>query len=107
MPATAWAGLSAGDGTKGPRLYDWAYLELADLDAEEVGCPVLGTWTRGLLIRRSLNPPGQAERAPTRLRSDVVEGLRYVWGHPVLRAISIMMALINFVGATISSRSVA
>jgi MFS family permease len=59
-----------------------------------------------LLIRRSLNPPGQAERAPTRLRSDVVEGLRYVWGHPVLRAISIMMALINFVGATTAAQIV-
>ena len=28
------------------------------------------------------------------------EGLRYVIGHPVLRNISLMMALINFVGAT-------
>ena len=40
LPASAWVRLSAGDGTKGPRLYDWAYLELADLEAaEEVGCP--------------------------------------------------------------------
>jgi SRSO17 transposase len=54
LPASAWARLSAGDGTKGPRLYDWAYLELADLDAEEVGCPTPATWTRGLLVRRSL-----------------------------------------------------
>src|SRR5450756_1593923 len=28
-----WKRLSAGDGTKGPRLHDWCYLELADLDA--------------------------------------------------------------------------
>jgi SRSO17 transposase len=55
LPASAWIRLSAGDGTKGPRRYDWAYLELADLDAEEVGCPEPGTWTRGLLIRRSLS----------------------------------------------------
>jgi SRSO17 transposase len=55
LPATAWSRLSAGDGTKGPRLYDWAYLALADLDAEEVGCPEPGTWTRGLLVRRSLS----------------------------------------------------
>jgi SRSO17 transposase len=54
LPLSAYVRLSAGDGTKGPRLYDWAYLELADLDAEEVGCPEPGTWTRGLLIRRSL-----------------------------------------------------
>lgn len=31
---------------------------------------------------------------------DVSEGLRYVWRHPVLRNISIMMALVNFVMAT-------
>ena len=55
LPASAWVRLSAGDGTKGPRRYDWAYLELADLDAEEVGCPEPGTWTRGLLVRRSLS----------------------------------------------------
>ena len=33
----AWQRLSAGDGTKGERLYDWAYCELADLDAAEYG----------------------------------------------------------------------
>ncbi len=33
---TAWQRLSAGEGTKGPRLHDWAYLELADLDARRV-----------------------------------------------------------------------
>jgi SRSO17 transposase len=27
----------------------------SDLDAEEVGCPEPGTWTRGLLVRRSLS----------------------------------------------------
>ena len=60
LPASAWVRLSAGDGTKGPRQYDWAYLELADLEAEEVGCPEPGTWTRGLLIRRSLADPSLA-----------------------------------------------
>src|SRR6476619_993339 len=35
LPASAWARLSAGEGTKGPRLHDWAYLELADLEAAE------------------------------------------------------------------------
>jgi SRSO17 transposase len=56
LPLSAYVRLSAGEGTKGLRLYDWAYLELADLDAEEVGCPEPGTWTRGLLIRRCLIP---------------------------------------------------
>jgi SRSO17 transposase len=55
LPSSAYRRLSAGDGTKVPRLYDWAYLELADLEAEDVGyvgSPLV--WTRGLLIRRSL-----------------------------------------------------
>lgn len=49
-----WRRLSAGHGTKGERLYDWAYLPLADLDAEEFDCPIAGPWTRGLLIRRNI-----------------------------------------------------
>ena len=59
-----------------------------------------------LVIRRSLNPAGREQQTPKNLRSDVLEGLRYVWGHPVLRAISIMMALINFVGATTGAQLV-
>ena len=35
LEVAAWRRLSAGAGTKGERLYDWAYLELADLDADE------------------------------------------------------------------------
>jgi SRSO17 transposase len=54
LPQSAWRRLSAGDGTKGARLYDWAYLELADLDADEDNSTIGGTWTRGLLIRRNI-----------------------------------------------------
>ncbi|WP_434604286.1 IS701-like element IS1452 family transposase [Acetobacter oryzoeni] len=54
LPDQAWRRLSAGHGTKGERLYDWAYLPLADLDAEEFDCPIAGPWTRGLLIRRNI-----------------------------------------------------
>ena len=50
----AWQRLSAGEGSKGERLYDWAYCELADLDAGEYDDAHTGLWTRGLLIRRSL-----------------------------------------------------
>jgi SRSO17 transposase len=53
LPASAWARLSAGEGTKGPRLHDWACLELANLEAAEYGDGLPGPWTRGLLIRRS------------------------------------------------------
>jgi SRSO17 transposase len=54
LPASAWARLSAGDGTKGARLYDWAYLELADLEAADYDDNLPGLWTRGLLVRRSI-----------------------------------------------------
>jgi SRSO17 transposase len=55
LSPSQWQRLSAGDGTKGPRLYDWAYCELADLDAQaDYGCATPGWWTRGLLIRRNI-----------------------------------------------------
>jgi len=54
LPKSAWRRLSSGEGTKGPRLHDWAYLELADLDAGEYDSTLAGKWTRGLLIRRSI-----------------------------------------------------
>jgi SRSO17 transposase len=52
--ASDWERLSAGAGTKGPRLHDWCYLELADLDAEEFNGAIQGLWTRSLLIRRRI-----------------------------------------------------
>jgi FOG: Transposase len=54
LPKGAWRRLSAGEGTKGPRLHDWAYCELADLDAAEYDEERSGLWTRGLLIRRNI-----------------------------------------------------
>lgn len=35
------------------------------------------------------------------IRADIAEGLAYVWRHPVLRNISLMMALVNFVATTV------
>jgi MFS family permease/branched-subunit amino acid transport protein len=49
-------------------------------------CTLLG-------IRRSFNAP--EPREPTSLRQDMIEGVRYVFGHPVLRAISLMAPLCN------------
>lgn len=55
LPTAAWRRLSAGAGTKGERLHDWAYLELADLDAGDYSAALDGDiWTRGLLIRRKI-----------------------------------------------------
>ena len=55
LPPEAWQRLSAGSGTKGERLHDWAYLDLADLDAGDFNADFRGVWTRGLLIRRNIS----------------------------------------------------
>jgi SRSO17 transposase len=54
LPKSAWRRLSSGEGTKGPRLHEWAYFELADLDAADYNSALTGEWTRGLLIRRNI-----------------------------------------------------
>lgn len=41
-----WQRLSAGDGSKGPRLFDWAEMEIAATEKEG--------WKRRLVVRRSL-----------------------------------------------------
>jgi SRSO17 transposase len=46
VPSNAWQRLSAGEGAKGPRLCDWAWLPYWS-DAES-------GWQKGLLIRRKL-----------------------------------------------------
>src|SRR3954453_21573683 len=51
---SAWRRLSAGAGAKGERLFDWAYLELADLEAAEYSQTLAGLWPRGLLTRRHI-----------------------------------------------------
>ncbi len=54
LRSSDWKRLSAGAGTKGPRLHEWCYLELADLNAGEFDSAIDGLWTRGLLIRRHI-----------------------------------------------------
>jgi SRSO17 transposase len=51
VPAEGWHRLSAGDGAKGPRLYDWAY-------ATDPSDAVPG-WEKGLLIRRPIAAPDE------------------------------------------------
>jgi SRSO17 transposase len=79
-----WKRLSAGAGTKGPRLHDWCYLELADLEAEQFNSANDGLWTRGLLIRRRIadddlapsSPPGAQREQPLKRwsRSKAIDG---------------------------------
>ena len=52
IPDQDWLRLSAGAGSKGARLFDWAYLPLATLRADALDQSL---WTRGLLVRRSLS----------------------------------------------------
>jgi SRSO17 transposase len=54
LPQHLWRRLSSGAGAKGPRLHDWAYLELAELDVGQYHSALSGKWTRGLLIHRNL-----------------------------------------------------
>ena len=55
LPEEAWVVLSAGEGSKGPRLYEWAWLQLPD---ETEAASERARW---LLIRRSLSK--RSERA--------------------------------------------
>jgi SRSO17 transposase len=49
LPETGWTRLSAGDGAKGPRWYDWLLLPMAD--------PAQQGWCRWVLVRRHVNDP--------------------------------------------------
>ncbi|MGA7732576.1 MAG: MFS transporter [Chloroflexia bacterium] len=57
-----------------------------------------------MLIARSFNVA--KERPRTSVRQDVGEGLKYVLSHPVLRNISFMMAIVNFVTASLSAQRI-
>jgi SRSO17 transposase len=49
QPAAAWERLSCGDGSKGPRLYDWLRIPIIHPHGEE--------WQRWLVARRGLTDP--------------------------------------------------
>ena len=49
LPSERWQRISAGDGTKGPRWYDWAYERFAQAQPPD--------WQRGILFRRSIHDP--------------------------------------------------
>jgi len=53
LPAEAWVPLSAGEGSQGARLYEWAWLQLPYEREESQG------WVSWLLIRRSLVDPSK------------------------------------------------
>jgi SRSO17 transposase len=49
LPEDGWTRLRAGDGTQGPRWYDWCWLPLAE--------PLEPDWRRGLVVRRRMSDP--------------------------------------------------
>jgi len=58
------------------------------------------------LIATSFNAGVEEQQGPRNIRGEVAEGLRYVMGHPVLRNVCIMMALVNCVGYTVYAQLV-
>ena len=54
-PGQAWKRRSCGNGSKGPRVYDWAAATLPEDGTEPPG------WSRYLLVRRSLTPNAKGE----------------------------------------------
>ncbi len=60
LPARAWTRLSAGEGSQGPRFYDWAWVRLPYVDV----APGRAQW---LLVRRSL-PDLQQPNTPAELK---------------------------------------
>jgi SRSO17 transposase len=77
LPEDGWTRLSAGDGAKGPRWYDWYGLPLAD--------PLDPSWRRWLRVRRSVSDSTElrgyvvfAPQATTLAEVGRVAGTRWV-----------------------------
>jgi SRSO17 transposase len=82
LPESDWKRLSAGAGTKGERLHDWAYVELADLEGDQYGRALKGqVWTRGLLIRRKIADGDLAFFTTWARAGTTIEKLAQVEGH--------------------------
>jgi SRSO17 transposase len=72
LPQEAWVVLSAGEGSKGPRLYEWAWLQLPDQTE------AASEWARWVLIRRNLSD--RSERAYYRVYAPATTTLAEVVG---------------------------
>jgi MFS family permease len=99
--------VNQGTGVLGPALAGALVALMSPVDLLFVDAASFGLSALTLAaIRTSFNASSApATEGPERsvvrsLLDDVREGLGYVWRHPVLRSISIMMALINFFGSS-------
>src|SRR5258708_18993312 len=57
-------------------------------------------------VRSSFNTAPDERQAPTSLRQDIVEGLRYALKHPILSWIALLPLLVNFILPTSSAQLV-
>jgi MFS family permease len=80
-----------------------ALMPIADMLLLDAGSFLSSALFLGL-IRISFNAGEQPARSS--IRGDIAEGLRYVLSHPVLRNISLMMALVNLVATTVYAQLV-
>jgi SRSO17 transposase len=55
LPDAAWTVLSAGEGSQGPRLYEWAWFQLSPVCVKEGG----SRQARFVLLGRSLSDPSK------------------------------------------------
>ncbi len=58
------------------------------------------------LITRSFNAATDQQKAPTSIRADLLEGLRYVLRHPIIRNTTLMVGLVNVVSVMASAQLV-
>ncbi len=82
-----------------------AVIPISGLMLFDAGSFLVSALTLGL-IKKSFNASSHTDEQRKSIGHDVIEGLRYVLKHPVLRNISLMMALVNFVGATVGAQLV-
>ena len=56
-----------------------------------------------VLAMRGSFRPGRAERPRTTMRAEIFEGLRWLWGQPLLRTLAVMLGIMNAVHAAYTS----
>jgi len=101
IQATNYAGRTLGPALAGVMVLIMSPADLLFVDAASFAVSALTL----SIIRTSFNTEPRS-KPPKKLREDVMVGLRYVWNNPLLRTISAMMALINFVAITESTQLV-
>jgi predicted MFS family arabinose efflux permease len=82
-----------------------AFAPIQDVFLVDAASFLVSAYSLGL-VRKSFNQTEMPKAEQTSIRRDIAEGLRYVLNHPVLRNISAMMALINFISVSVFTQLV-